>query len=83
MCIFKKKEKIIYNMNLNYENKKTETIERDFIDNLNQIKEKLYYDKLDYQNQIKQLKQLCEFNFKNTYEKCEDIISKQEFLIKN
>jgi hypothetical protein len=62
---------------------KTETIGRDFIDNLNQIKEKLYYDKLDYQNQIKQLKQLCEFNFKNTYEKCEDIISKQEFLIKN
>ena len=33
---------------------KTETIGRDFIDNLNQIKEKLYYDKLDYQNQIKQ-----------------------------
>jgi hypothetical protein len=47
---------------------KTETIGRDFIDNLNQIKEKLYYDKLDYQNQIKQLKQLCEFNFKNSYE---------------
>ena len=43
---------------------KTETIGRDFIDNLNQIKEKLYYDKLDYQNQIKQLKQLCEFNLK-------------------
>ena len=62
---------------------KTETIGRDFIDNLNQIKEKLYYDKLDYQNQIKQLKQLCEFNFKNSYENYEDIISKQEFLIKN
>ena len=32
-------------MNLNYGNKKTETIGRDFIDNVNQIKEKLYYDK--------------------------------------
>ena len=62
---------------------KTETIGRDFIDNLNQIKEKLYYDKLDYQNHIKQLKQLCEFNFKNSYENYEDIISKQEFSIKN
>ena len=62
---------------------KTETIGRDFIDNLNQIKEKLYYNKLDYQNQIKQLKQLCEFNFKNSYENYEDIISNQEFLIKN
>ena len=70
-------------MNLNYGNKKTETIGRDFIDNLNQIKEKLYYDKLDYQNQIKQLKQLCEFNFKNSYENYEDIISGQEFLIKS
>ncbi len=70
-------------MNLNYGNKKTETRGRDFIDNLNQIKEKIYYKKLDYQNQIKQLKQLCEFSFKNSYENYEDIISKQEFLIKN
>ena len=78
MYIFKKKEKIIYNMNLNYGNKKTETIRRDFIDNLNQIKKKLYYDKLDYQNQIKQLKQLCEFNFKNLMK-----ITKILFLDKN
>lgn len=33
---------------------KTETIGRDCFDNLNKIKEKLYYEKLDYQNQIKQ-----------------------------
>ena len=60
---------------------KTETIGRDFIDNLNQIKERLYYDKIDYQNQIKQLKNLCEYNFAQINERCENIVNKQEFII--
>ena len=60
---------------------KTETIGRDFIDNLNQIKERLYYDKIDYQNQIKQLKNLCEDNFILMHENCENIVNKQEFII--
>ena len=62
---------------------KTETIGRDFIDNLNQIKERLYYDKIDYQNQIKQLKNLCEDNFILMHENCENIVNKQEFIIKD
>ncbi len=62
---------------------KTETIGRDFIDNLNQIKERLYYDKIDYQNQIKQLKNLCEYNFAQINERWENIVNKQEFIINN
>ena len=62
---------------------KTETIGRDFIDNLNQIKERLYYDKIDYQNQIKQLRNLCDYNFKKINENCENTINKQEFIIKD
>ena len=60
---------------------KTETIGRDFIDNLNQIKERLYYDKIDYQNQIKQLRNLCDYNFKKINENCGNTINKQEFII--
>jgi hypothetical protein len=61
--------------------KKIDLIGINCINNLNQIKQELYLNKCNFNDNVKFLKNSCEFQIKRLTEKCEDIISKQNFKI--
>jgi hypothetical protein len=61
--------------------KKIDLIGINCINNLNQIKQELYLNKCNFNDNVKFLKNSCEFQIKRLTEKCEDIISKQNYKI--
>lgn len=74
----------IYLLNeLNIWKQKTEKIGKNYMDNLNVTKRKLYNEKAEYLKQMDGIKKECHFLIKSTQDKCQNIIEKQEFIIES
>lgn len=60
---------------------RTETIGRDYVQNLNAIKKQLFSDKNEYLSEISNTKQLCTLQLNTIKEKYQNAINKQNYLI--
>lgn len=60
---------------------RTETIGRDYVQNLNAIKKQLYSDKNEYISEINYTKQLCTIQLNTIKEQYQNAINKQNYLI--
>lgn len=60
---------------------RTETIGRDYVQNLNAIKKQLFSDKNEYISEINYTKQLCTIQLNAIKEKYQNTINKQNYLI--
>lgn len=60
---------------------RTDTIGKEFISNLNELKKTLFNDKNEYMNQIEETKQICNCSFNDIKEKSINAINKQNYLI--
>lgn len=63
--------------------KRTNIIGKDYIENLDLIKKKLFTDKIDYQTELKQLQNICAFQLAKVKENCEGLVNKQCYTIEN
>lgn len=60
---------------------RTDTIGKEFISNLNELKKTLFNDKNEYMNQIEETKHICNCSFNDIKEKSINAINKQNYLI--